>query len=409
MVLIMTPDERLDAYARLVIEVGVNLQRGQDLHINCEPEHLELARALTAAAYEAGARWVDVGISDPYIRRELIARGPLESLDWTPPWMLARLEDLAQRQGATIVITGDADQNLFADLDQERVARARMVDLRRRSLQLTTRRALAWAIVGCPNPGWADDVFGQPDVERLWQAVAQTVRLDEPDPVAAWREHIARMKERAQELTSRRFDAIRYSGPGTALTVGLLPQSRWIAAEAETLWGQRHVPNLPTEEVFTSPHRDRAEGRIRSTLPLVHRGTVVRDLELELANGAIRRVAASAGEEVIRAQVEQEAGGRHLGELSLVDGASRVGQTGITFFNTLFDENATSHIAFGQGLADCIEGHENLSSEELEELGLNESTTHVDFMVGGPDVEIDGVERGGVAVPIIRGTDWVLA
>jgi aminopeptidase len=405
----MTPEERVEAYARLVVEVGVNLQPGQDLQISCEPEHLELARALTTTAYRVGARWVDVAIGDARIRKALIADGPEESLDWTPPWLLARLDDLAERRGATILITGDAEPDLLADLDQERVAKARMLELRKRTLELIAGRKLAWAIVGCPNPGWAEEVFGEPDVERLWQAVAETVRLDEPDPVAAWREHIERMLARAELLNERRFDAIRYRGPGTDLTVGLLAQSRWVAAEAETVWGQRHVPNLPTEEVFTAPHRSRAEGRIRSTLPLVFRGTVVRDLELEFADGEITRVGASAGEEVIRAQIETEAGGRRLGELALVDGASRVGRTGLTFLNTLFDENATSHIAFGQAIPECIDGSDGMSLEELVELGMNDSTTHVDFMVGGPDVDIDGVDTGGAAVPIIRDDRWVLA
>ena len=284
-----------------------------------------------------------------------------------------------------------------------------MLELRKRTLELISGRKLAWAIVGCPNSGWAEEVFGEPDVERLWRAVAKTVRLDEPDPVAAWREHIDKMLQRAQTLNERRFDAIRYAGPGTDLTVGLLPQSRWVAAEAETVWGQRHVPNLPTEEVFTAPHRARAEGTIRSTLPLVFRGTVIRDLELEFANGEITRVGASAGEEVIRAQIETEEGGRRLGELALVDGGSRVGRTGLTFLNTLFDENATSHIAFGQAIPECIEGFETMSTDELVELGMNDSTTHVDFMVGGPDVNIDGVEAGGASVPIIRDDEWVLA
>jgi aminopeptidase len=404
----VTPEERLEAYARLVVEVGVNLQPGQDLQINCEPEHLDLARALATAAYRAKARWVDVTIIDPRVTRALIAHGPEASLDWTPPWLIARLDDLAERQGARILITGHAEPDLFADLDQERVGKARMRELRQRTLELIAGRKLAWAIVGCPNPGWAEEVFGEPDVERLWQAVAQTVRLDEPDPVAAWRAHIERMNERATELNERRFDSIRYRGPGTDLTVGLLAQSRWASAEAETRWGQRHVPNLPTEEVFTVPHRARADGKVRSTLPLVLQGTVVRDLELDLVNGEITRVRASVGEEVIRAQIEQEPGGRRLGELALVDGGSRVGRTGLTFLNTLFDENATSHIAFGQGIPECVEGFEQLSTDELVELGMNDSSTHVDFMVGGPAVEIDGIEASGTAVPIIRDDRWIL-
>jgi len=245
-------------------------------------------------------------------------------------------------------------------------------------------------------------------VERLWDAVATTVRLDEDDPVAAWRAHIDTLKSRAAALNDRAFDAVRFRGAGTDLTVGLLPQSRWRAAEAETVWGQRHVPNLPTEEVFTTPDRNRADGNVRSTLPLALQGNLVRDLELTFRGGEIVDVSASTGEDVVRAQIETDRGGRHLGELALVDGDSRVGRTGITFLNTLFDENATSHIAFGQGLPDCIDGAEGMSMEELRALGMNDSATHVDFMVGGPEVDVDGVDRDGRAVAIIRDDRWVL-
>jgi aminopeptidase len=409
MVQMMTADERLDRYARLAVEVGCNLQPGQDLHVNCEPEHLELARAVTVAAYRAGARYVDVYVADARIRKAFIEHGPEDQLDWSPPWLVSRLEHLAENQGATVLLVGDSEPDLFADLDQQRVAKARMMDLRRRYLEVVAERKVAWTIVGSPNPGWAEAALGEPDVERLWDAVATTVRLDEDDPVAAWRGHIKTLKNRAATLTEHAFDAVRFRGPGTDLTIGLNPRSRWIAAEAETAWGQKHVPNLPTEEVFTSPDLRRAEGTVRSTLPLVLQGTVVRDLELRFANGEIVDVKASSGEEVLRTQVETDDGSRRLGEVALVDGDSRVGRTGLTFMNTLFDENATSHIAFGQALPEAVDGGDELSAEERRELGLNDSTVHVDFMVGGPEVDVEGLEQDGTAVPIIRDNSWVLS
>src|SRR5215207_2143092 len=404
----MATQELLQGYARLAVEIGVNLQPGQDLQVNCNPEHLELARAVADEAYRVGARWVDLNVTDPRVRHSQIEHGPEEELEWTPPWLLARLNDLAERQGAVLLLVGDAEPDLLSDLDQRRVAKARMKELRTRQLELVASGKLSWAIVGSPNPGWAEAVLGEPDVDRLWEAVGATVRLDEADPVAAWREHIDTLKARAASLNRRRFDAVRFSGPGTDLTIGLTPHSRWLAAETRTAWGQTHVPNMPTEEVFTTPDRRRADGTVRSTMPLVLQGTIVRDLELRFANGQIVDVKASSGEEVLRKQIETDEGSRRLGEVALVDGDSRVGRTGLTFLNTLFDENATSHIAFGQALTEAVEGGSTMTQEEMANVGVNESTVHVDFMIGGAGVDADGVDADGKAVPIIRENAWVL-
>lgn len=404
----MTAAERLERYARLAVEVGANLRPGQFLRIAAEPEHLPLVRALTRAAYEAGARYVEAHYRDPHQRRARVELAPEDSLDWSPPWTLALLDHLIETAGATISITGAAEPELLGGLDQHRVQRTRALAAAQRLLDAENRRLIQWTIVGFPNEGWARTVFGEPDVERLWEAVATATRLDEPDPVAAWRDHVARLEERAASITARGFTALRYRGPGTDLRVGLTPGHRWLTAAEETVGGIPYVVNLPTEEVYTSPDRRLTEGTVRSTMPLALGGTLVRDLELRFAGGRVTEVRAAAGEDAVRAELETDAGAPFLGEVALVDGGSSVKRTGLTFFNTLFDENATCHIAYGQSIPQCYPGGGTLDDEALAALGYNDSLVHTDFMVGGPDLEVAGVEPGGAEVPIIAGEEWVL-
>ena len=405
----MTPDDRIFRYARLVVEVGVNLQPGQLLRVSGHPDHLPLIRAIAEVAYSCGARFVETAFVDPYVRRSRILHAPEDTLDWSPPWALALVDELADTNGAVISITGDPEPELFSDLDPGRIARARPRLLAERSLQATGDGRIAWTIVGYPNPGWAQMVFGEPDVERLWDAVAIATRLDEPDPVASWREHIARLQARAELLDERRFDKIRFTGPGTDLTVGLMPESRWQTGAEVTATGIIEVVNMPTEEVFTTPHRLRTEGVVRSTLPLAVNGQVVRDLTLSFEAGRIVGVSATNGADVIREQLTTDDGASFLGEVSIVDGESRVGKTGLIFFDTLFDENASCHIAYGQGIPTAVAGHDGSSRDEMVELGWNDSSVHTDFMIGGPEVEVDGIAADGTVVPLLRENEWQLA
>ena len=402
-------DPLIDRYARLLVEVGVGLREGQLLAIDAQVEHAELVRAIVRAAYDAGAGWVDVYYGDQVVRRALIESTlPEDSLSHSPEWLIARAEALADQQGAALVIVGQPEPELFAGLDGARVAAAQMLRLAETRRRRMARREVAWAIGAFPTPGWAKQVFGEPDIERLWQAIAAAVRLDEPDPVGAWREHVARLKSRCARLMERRFDSLHFRGPGTDLTVGLLPDAEWMAGSLTTTWGQEHVANLPTEEVFTSPDWRRTEGTVRSTRPLELLGAQVRDLELRFEGGRIAEVTASEGADVVRAQIAQDDQAAFLGEVALVDGESRVGKSGITFFNTLFDENVTCHIAYGTGFPFLVDGAAELEPERQLELGINQSKVHTDLMIGGPRVDVDGVTAEGESVPLLRNDVWQL-
>jgi aminopeptidase len=392
-------EDRLERYAELAVRVGANVEEGQNVFIVSQIEHAPLARALTRASYAAGARYVDVNYRDQHVRKAMIELGPDEALTYTPDWLKERAEALAG--AAMIATTGDPEPELLGDLDGERVGKAQMKEVTEIIRGHMIARRINWSGVAYPNAGWANEMFGEPDVERLWEAVAFCTRLDEPDPVAAWRDHMARLERRAATLNELEFDALRYRGPGTDFTVGLLRTARWMSALFRTAAGREYVPNMPTEEIFTTPDRRRAEGTISSSLPLALLGDIVKGLKLTVKDGQVVDVEADHGAELVRSQMASDEGAAYFGELALVDGSSRVGKTGITFFDTLYDENATCHIAYGFGIPETFEGEPGD--------GMNISTVHTDFMVGRAELEVDGLTKDGQAVPIIRDETWQLA
>jgi aminopeptidase len=403
----LTADERLERYAELAVRVGANVQPGQDVVVNGLVEHAEIARAIARAAYRAGAKHVIVQYGDLHLRRAAIELGPEDEIGWSPPHVVDWMKRWDRERPALIALTGNPDPGLLAELDPALVGRSDPREIRALAASHVSGRRFNWAVVSAPNAGWATQVFGEPDVERLWDAVATVTRLDEPDPVAAWREHAARLQARADALNARRFDAVRFRGPGTDLTIGLIPNASWLSAKGETETGIEHVPNLPTEEVFTSPDWRRTEGTVRSTMPLLASGTRVLDLELRFDNGQAVAVAATTGADIIREQIAVDEQAGFLGEVALVDGSSQVKRTGLVFCDTLFDENATCHLAYGNGFPFVLEDAEH-SRDELLEIGINVSSAHTDFMIGGPEVDVDGLDADGNTTPIIRDDAWQL-
>ncbi len=392
----MEIQQRLSRMAQLAVSVGANVQPGQNVVVYGLVEHAPLAREIARAAYRAGARRVDPFYLDRHFTRAQVELGPDEALGETRPWLLAMVKTLAAEHAAFIQIVGEPEPQLLSDLDGPKVGKSGPREFAAEWMRTLGERTVNWTIVPYATAAWAQQIFGRPDLDALWTAIEKAVRLDRPDPFGEWQRHLDRLERIAGALNERRFDALRYRGPGTDFEVGLLPSSTWEGGVVKTTFGVRHVQNLPTEEVFTTPDCRRAEGTLRSTRPLQWRGTNIRDLELEFHEGRIVKVNASAGADVVRAEIATDEGASRLGEVALVDGLSAVGQLNLTFSNTLFDENATCHVAYGAGFEFCVQDEADRSA------GMNRSSVHTDFMVGGPDVEIHARERTGAWIPLLR-------
>jgi aminopeptidase len=402
---VSTGDDRIERLADLAVAFGANVQPGQVVSVTGEPGHAELVRAIAAAAYRRGARFVDVWYFDPLVKRERIAHAPEDTLDFVPSWYGERVLELGRQRCARIHVAGSTEPDALAGLDPTRAGRDQLPRIRE-SGAVVSERTTNWTIVPFPTEAWAVRVHPELEpaaaLERLRDEVVHVCRLDEPDPVRAWQERMDATTEAARKLTERRFDALRFEGPGTDLTVGLLPSSRWWNARFATVDGLEHVPNIPSEEVFTSPDPERAEGVVRSTKPLVlEDGTVVGGLEVRFESGRVVEVQAETGAETMRGRVALDDGAARLGEVALVDREGRIGRLGTVFYNTLIDENAASHLAIGQGFAFAVE-------EEADRGRVNESGTHVDFMIGSDDVAVAGIAHDGAEVSILRDGAWQL-
>ncbi|HEY6963098.1 MAG TPA: aminopeptidase [Gaiellaceae bacterium] len=393
--------DRLQRLAELAVH-GANVQPGQILMVTAELGNEDVARAVAAAGYRRGAKFVDVDYFDPHVKRARIQFGDPDTLDYVPPWYGQRMVEHAEGRGARVTLVGMVAPNLLDDLDKALVGK----DMLPRVKELTKivgDRSTNWCIVAAPHPAWArviySDLSEEDAYERLWQELEHVMRLDEPDPNAAWDARMEQLNDAARRLTERAFDAIELRGPGTELTIGLLPTHRWWAADFTRSDGLRHLPNLPTEEVFTTPDPERTSGHVTSTKPLALRdGTIVSGLRVRFENGVATEIDADENVEALRTLVSIDDGARRLGELALVDRQGRIGPLGTVFYNTLLDENAASHIAFGSGFPFLVD------TDVVPR--VNESAQHIDFMIGSPDLDVDGVAADGARTPVLRGGDW---
>jgi aminopeptidase len=376
---------------------------GQTVILNAKLGQEALARAVAAAAYDAGAHQVEVHYADPHIQRMRLEHAPEEALGLVIPWVRQRPVQLAELQGSLISLSGPAAPGLLDEIDPARIGRDTVALAE--WVKVIADAAVNWTIVPGPSAAWARLVYPELDgdaaLERLWDQIGHICRLDEEDPVAAWWSRSAELAAAARRLDRAELDSLHFAGPGTDLTVGLMPGVRWSGGGFKTAWGREHIPNVPTEEVFTSPDPERTEGVVTSTKPLLVSGRSVNGLRVRFERGRAVAIDADEGAPVLRELVRRDADANRLGEVALVDGSGRIGPTGTVFHDTLLDENAASHIALGSGFA-------HLSADEETAARVNTSAVHTDFMIGGPEVKVTGLTRDGHELPVLIEGEWVL-
>jgi len=394
----------LERYADLIVSVGANVQEDQVVAVEALPEARPLVQAIATRAYDKGARYVDVQYFDPEVKRIRAAHAREETLTWVPPWLGERIVELGDLDAARIVLDPRVPPGLLDGVDPARAGLDRLPRLRE-VFKTIDDRSIAWTISPFPSESWAAKVYPElPPAEalaRLWQDVAHICRLDEPDPAAAWVQRIEEIWESARRLDALDLDALHFSGPGTDLTVGLLPSSRFAkeGGASQTRRGVRFVPNLPTEEVFTTPDPERTHGVVAATKPLDVSGSVVEGLRVRFDGGRAVEIDAETNADALRRNCATDDGAARLGEVALVDRESRIGKLGRTFYSTLLDENAASHLAFGDAYAAPIGDPDDIPR-------INESAVHIDFMVGSDEVTVTGRTKAGAELPILVGGAW---
>ena len=393
----------LRRYASLIVDVGANVQPGQIVGVLAEPRAAPLVRAIAEAAYERGAKFVDVWYFDPQVKRIRLERAREDTLGFVPPWFAGRLLALGEEHSARITIAPVVPPGTLDGIDAARAGRDALPALAE-AFGVINAQTTNWTLSPWPTPDWARLVHPGLDdgaaLAELWRQLAFVLRLDEPDPAQSWRARLRELQDAAARVSAAGFDALRFDGPGTELKVGLLPTSRFVGGTTKTVDGVEHAPNIPTEEIAATPDPKRADGVVTATKPLDISSTVVRGLRVRFEGGRAVEIDADENAGALRARASADDGGSRLGEVALVDRESRIGKTGTVFFNTLLDENAASHIALGNGYAVGV-GREDVAR-------INTSAIHIDFMIGGDEVTVTGITRDGREVPVLRAGSWQL-
>lgn len=408
-------EENLQKYAKLLVAKGINVQPGDWVKMTITVDQAPLARLITKESYALGAEKVIVKWSDDEITKYHYLHQPTEVLTDIPSYEIEETEDHVLNKRVCRLSIISSDPGLLDGVEPAKIAAFQTVASKAFQAQriATQNDDLKWTVAAAAGEAWAAKVFPhlatrEEQVDALWDQIFKTCRVYEDDPVEAWDLHKKTLNEKAHILNETQFDVLHYSAPGTDLTLGLPKNHIWACAESYNPKGEEFIANMPTEEVFTAPDTRRIDGVVRSTKPLSYAGTLIEGIEVHFKDGKIVEISAEKGDETIKKLVFENEGGTGLGEVALVPDPSPISQSGITFFNTLFDENASNHLAIGSAYPTTIQGGTTMSQEELQAHGMNTSTVHVDFMIGSNKMNIDGIKQDGTIVPIFRNGDWAI-
>ncbi len=410
----LTFEQKLDRLAEVAVKIGLGLRPGQELVMTAPIDALPLVRRITEHAYKAGALLVTNFYADDPCILARFQYGPDPSFDYAPTWLQDGIATAFKNGAARLAIAG-ANPALLGGQNPANVARVNvaMSKASKPAMEIITRHEINWTIVACATPEWAKLVFPNEPVDaavaKLWDAIFLASRIAVDDPVAEWQQHGARLKQRVDLLNAKRYSALHFkSHDGTTdLTVGLADDHLWAGGGTTAGNGIYCQPNIPTEECFTTPHKDRVDGIVKASKPLSHQGSLIENISVRFEAGRIVKATASAGEDVLNRLISTDEGARRLGEVALVPHSSPIAQSGVLFWNTLFDENAASHIALGQAYSTCLIGGEKMDAEALAALGANSSLIHVDWMIGSGTMDVDGITPNGTAEPLMRQGEWV--